>query len=106
MITTEEKLQLLITKIEGSSLSIEDRSLIYAKIRDGFRSAIFPVIVKNLSQEELQKLHRDLDHVTPQKFLSLISSAFSTKQIYKDMDELLLKIIYNYEKLLKEERVI
>ena len=106
MITTEEKLQLLVLKIEASSLSPRERAEIYVGMREGFKSAYLPIIMKNLSKEELDKLHQDLEHVTPDKFMTLIKSAFRTKQIYQDMDELLLKIINNYEKLLQEERVI
>lgn len=106
MITAEEKLKLLVLKIENSSLSQDERAEVYIGMREGFKSTYLPVIMKNLSKEELDKLHKDLDHVTPDKFLNLIKSAFRTKQIYKDMDELLMKILTNYEATLKEKKII
>ncbi|HCM38203.1 MAG: hypothetical protein UV61_C0017G0022 [Candidatus Gottesmanbacteria bacterium GW2011_GWB1_43_11] len=106
MMTTEERLRFIVTKVEQSPLPDPEKLKLYTAMREGIKACVMPVLLKNMSKEQLDRLNTHLDEVTPEKFVELVTSALRTPDVYTDMDELLGQVLDSYEKTLQEYHII
>lgn len=104
--TSEERLRLIVTKIESSLLSTKEKYQLYAAIRATLQTVVSPAVARHLSAEKVVELEKDLEAITPDKYIDLISTAYLKPEFYHDLEELFSVALQSVEITLKEHHVI
>lgn len=71
----EDKLRVLVTKIETSPLLDSDKEQLYALISRGLQMTVLPVLLKYIDQTKLKDLSNNPDKVTVDAYIELITEA-------------------------------
>ncbi len=102
----EEKLRGIVTRIEQSKLSDEDRAELYATISEGLQATVWPVLLKYMPKEQLEFLAADpKSRVTVESYAKLIEDTIKDGEALKEIDRLMNEVLAEVDKALTEEGV-
>lgn len=101
----EEKLKAIVTRIEQSKLSEEDRAELYATISEGLQATVWPVLLKYMPKDQLETLAADKSKVTVESYGKLIEDTIKDGEALKEIDGLMNEVLSEVDKALKEENV-
>ena len=102
----EEKLRAIVTRIEQSKLSDEDKAELYATISEGLQATVWPVLLKYMPKEQLEYLAADpKSRVTVESYAKLIEDTIKDGAALKEIDRLMNDVLSEVNKALKEEGV-
>lgn len=102
----EEKLKAIVTRIEKSKLSEQDRAELYATISEGLQATVWPVLLKYMPKEELEFLSADpKSRVTVESYGKLIEDTIKDGEALKEIEGLMNEVLGEVDKALTEENV-
>lgn len=92
----EDKLKGLITKIEQSDLTDQEKEELYTAISEGLHAAVLPVLLRYMPQQEVTDVTNNPDALTVDRYVQLVSDAVKNEtalpEIANKMDGLLVEI--------------
>lgn len=102
----EEKLKEIVTRIEKSTLSEDDKAELYATISEGLQATVWPVLLKYMPKEELEFLSQDpKSRVTVESYAKLIEDTIKDGEALKEIEGLMNEVLGEVDKALAEEKV-
>jgi hypothetical protein len=102
----EDKLRAIVTRIEQSKLSEEEKAELYATISEGLQATVWPVLLKYMPKEQLEFLSADpKSRVTVESYAKLIEDTIKDGEALKEIDRLMNEVLAEVDKALKEEGV-
>ncbi|MEK7577719.1 MAG: hypothetical protein AAB492_03855 [Patescibacteria group bacterium] len=102
----EEKLKAIVTRIEQSKLSDEDKAELYATISEGLQATVWPVLLKYMPKEQLEFLSADpKSRVTVESYAKLIEDTIKDGEALKEIEGLMNEVLSEVDKALAEENV-
>lgn len=92
----EDKLKSLITKIEQSDLTDQEKEELYTAISEGLHATVLPVLVKYMPQDQVDEVTNHPDTLTVDRYVQLVSDAVKNEaalpEIANKMEGLLVEI--------------
>jgi hypothetical protein len=101
----DDKLQLLVTRIEQSGLPENDKLDLYIKIREGLQSMVWPVMIKFMPKDRLETLSKDPSQITIESYGDLIKETIKDGQALKEIFGIMDTMLDAIEKTLTEQGV-
>lgn len=101
----EEKLRAIVERIEGSKLSQEDKTELYATISEGLQATVWPVLLKYMPKEELESLANDKNKVTVESYGTLISNTIKDGEALKEIEQMMDDVLSEVESVLLDEGI-
>lgn len=102
----EERLNALIARINASALSDTEKSQLYMAISGGFQASIWPVLLKFVSEQELDSLLAEIDEKKKlERYSQLIGDAMEKGTALSEIDETMNKLLDEVESAMKEENL-
>lgn len=101
----DDKLRSIITKIEQSDMTDEEKEELYAALSDGMRALVLPILVKYMSQEEVTELANASDKITVDRWVELVEAAVKNEQAQKEIPNALDKLLVEVNSLLAKEGI-
>lgn len=102
----EERLKAIVTRIEKSKLSENDKAELYATISEGLQATVWPVLLKYMPKEELEFLSADpKGRVTVESYAKLIEDTIKDGEALKEIDGLMNSVLSEVDTALSEEGV-
>lgn len=96
MVTMEDKLKGIITKVERSDMTDEEKESLYAAISEGLHATVLPVLLPYMPQDQVTAVTNNPDLLTVDKYVQLVSDAVKNPAalpaVAAKMDELLVEI--------------
>lgn len=101
-----DKLKGIITKIEQSTLTAQEKESLYTALSEGLHATVLPVLVKYMPQEQVADVTSHPETLTVPKYVQLVSDAVKNQQalpeIAKSMDAFLVEV----NRLLTKEGIL
>lgn len=92
----DDKLKGIITKIEQSNLTDQEKEELYAVISEGLHATVLPVLMKYMPQNEVNDVTNHPDTLTVGRYVQLVSDAVKNEaalpEIAGKMDSLLVEV--------------
>ncbi len=102
----EEKLKAIIKRIEQSSLSVEEKSQLYATISSGLQASIWPTIMQHVPKEKMDVIAAlPKDKLSALEFAKLIEASIQDGMALAEIDDVTNKLLDEVDAALKEERI-
>ena len=102
----EERLNGIIARIEASPLSKEEKAQLYIAISGGLQASIWPVLLKFVSESELDSLLAEIDEKKKvERYSQLIGDAMEKGTALTEIDETMNKLLDEVEAAMKEESI-
>lgn len=104
--SVEEKLRSIVTHIENSHLSENEKRDLYASMSASLRSAVWPVLVGHMPEEKLKNLSDNTSQVTVEEYYGLIKASLTDSTVLTELESLMLTMLVAAEKVLRERLII
>lgn len=102
----DEKLKAIVTRIEQSKLSEEDKAQMYTTISEGLQLTVWPVLLKYMPKDQLDYLAADAkSRVTVESYAKLIEDTIKDGEALKEIDALMVSVLSEVDKALSEEGI-
>jgi hypothetical protein len=101
----EEKLKAIVTRVEESKLSEEDKAELYATISEGLQATVWPVLLRYMPKDQLESMAADKSKVTVESYAKLIEDTVKDGEALKEIEGLMNDVLAEVDKALKEEGV-
>lgn len=101
----EEQLKAIVTRIEQSKLSDDDKAELYATISQGLQGTVWPVLIKFMPKEQLEDLSAHPEKVTVDSYAQLIEDTVKDGQALKEIETLMNQVLSEVDKALTEEGI-
>jgi len=101
----ENQLRAIVTRIEASTLSDDDKAALYATISEGLQSTVWPVLLKFMPKDQLEDLAKNPSKVTVESYATLIENTVKDGAALKEIENLMMKILAEVDLALKEESI-
>jgi hypothetical protein len=102
----EDKLKAIVTRIEQSKLSEEEKAELYTTISEGLQVTVWPVLLKYMPKEQLDFLAADpKSRVTVESYSQLITDTIKDGQALTEIDTLMNEVLTEVDKALSEEGI-
>lgn len=92
----EEKLKAIITKIEQSDLTDQEKEELYTSISEGLHATVLPVLLKYMPQDQVDEVTNHPNTLTVDRYVQLVSDAVKNEaalpEIAGKMDSLLVEV--------------
>ncbi len=92
----DDKLKGLITKIEQSDLTDQEKEELYTAISEGLHATVLPVLLKYMPQDRVDDVTNHPEMLTVDRYVQLVSDAVKNEQTLPEiagkMDALLVEI--------------
>ncbi len=92
----EDNLKGLITKIEQSDLTDQEKEELYTAISEGLHATVLPVLLKYMPQDRVDDVTNHPDTLTVDRYVQLISDAVENPaalpEIAKSMEVFLVEV--------------
>lgn len=92
----DDKLKGIITKIEQSDMTDQEKEELYAAISEGLHATVLPVLLKYMPQSEVDDITNNPDTLTVDRYVQLVSDAVKNEaalpEIAGKMDSLLVEV--------------
>jgi len=100
----EDKLKAIVTRIEQSKLSEEEKGELYTTISEGLQLTVWPVLLKHMPKDQLDHLSQDpKSRVTVESYAKLIEDTVKDGEALKEIDTLMNDVLAEVDKALSEE---
>lgn len=102
----EEKLRAIVTRIEASKLTQEEKDELYRTISEGLQATVWPVLLKYMPKEELEFLAADpKSRVTVESYAKLIEDTIKDGVALKEIENLMNQVLEEVDKALAQEGI-
>lgn len=102
----EQRLDDIITRIEASSLSADEKAQLYAAISGGLQGSVWPVLIKLAPPNEIDEILKETDEKRKvERYNALISGVVDTDSSYAEIEETMNKLLDEVDAALKEEHI-
>ena len=101
----ENQLRAIVTRIEASTLSEDDKAALYVTISEGLQSTVWPVLLKFMPKDQLEDLAKNPGKVTVESYATLIENTVKDGVALKEIENLMMKILVEVDLALKEESI-
>lgn len=92
----EDKLKGIITKIEQSDMTDQEKEELYTVISEGLHATVLPVLVKYMPQNQVDDVTNHPETLTVNRYVQLVSDAVKNEaampEIANKMDALLVEV--------------
>lgn len=99
----EDKLRAIVTRIEASTLSQEDKDELYRTISEGLQATVWPVLLKYMPKEELEDLSKNPGKVTVESYAKLIEDTIKDGVALKEIEGLMVEVLHEVDAALDKE---
>jgi hypothetical protein len=97
----EDQLRGIITRIENSKLSEDDKAQLYELLSEGLQSLVQPVLVKYMDKNQLENLASDPGKVTVESYAKLMESALLDGKALTEIDQMMNQLLTRVDTVLK-----
>lgn len=104
--SVEERLRSIVTHIENSHLSEDEKRELYASISVSLRSVVWPILVIHMPEEKLSMLSKNVSQVTIEEYYGLIKASLTDMTVLTELEDLMLTMLDGAEKVLREHLII
>ncbi len=102
----EDKLKAIVSRIEQSKLSEEEKAELYTTISEGLQVTVWPVLLKYMPKDQLDFLAADpKGRVTVESYATLITDTIKDGVALKEIDDLMNQVLDEVDKALSEEGI-
>lgn len=102
----EDKLKAIVTRIEQSKLSEEEKNELYTTIAEGLQLTVWPVLLKHMPKDQLDYLAEDpKGRVTVESYAKLIEDSIKDGEALKEIDSLMTDVLAEVDQALTEEGI-
>jgi len=101
----DDKLRAVVTRVEMSKLSEEEKEDVYLAIAEGLQSTVWPIMIKYMPKDQLEELASDSAKVTVESYGKLIEDTVKDGEALKEIDDLMNQILDNVDKTLTEQGI-
>ncbi len=102
----EDKLRAIVTRIETSSLSDDDKNELYATISEGLQATVWPVLLKFMPKDQLEFLAADpKSRVTVESYAKFIEDTIKDGEALIEIETLMNGVLSEVDKALDEEKI-
>jgi len=102
----EDKLKTIVTRIEQSKLSEEEKNDLYQTISEGMQLTVWPILLKYMPKDQLDYLAADpKGRVTVESYAKLIEDTVKDGEALKEIDSLMNDVLSDVDKALTEEGI-
>lgn len=102
----EDKLTEIVTRIEQSKLTQEEKDELYVTISEGLQMTVWPVLLKYMPKDQLEYLSADpKGRVTVESYSKLITDTIKDGKALKEIDDLMNDVLHDVENALTEEGI-
>lgn len=102
----EDKLTEIVTRIEQSKLTQEEKDELYITISEGLQMTVWPVLLKHMPKDQLAYLSQDpKGRVTVESYSKLITDTIKDGKALKEVEDLMNDVLHEVENALTEEGI-
>lgn len=102
----EEKLKVIINRIEQSPLSTGEKAELYTVISSGLQASIWPILIQYVPKEKFDDLSKKPnDKDTALEFAKLIGESVEDGKALTEMDDVMNRLLDEVESALREEHI-
>lgn len=101
----EEKLSVLVTRIEQSHLLDSDKEHLYVQIRHALEAAVLPVLMARLSKDALHSFTQNLSSLTSEAYIRFIADAMREDAALDEVEQSMIQVLDVIAVTLTEEGV-
>lgn len=101
----EEKLLKLVTKIENSSLSPEEKEALYNDIAEDLRALVWPALYPHMPKDKLNELKNAQGKQAIDLTRDILLTAFNSPGAFEDIDKLMDEFFVDMNKNLASEGI-
>lgn len=102
----ENRLNDIISRIDASALSDQEKSQLYAAISGGLQGSVWPVLIKLAPANEIDEILKETDEKKKvERYNTLISGVVDTDSSYAEIEETMNKLLDEVDAALKEEQI-
>ena len=102
----EDKLKTIVTRIEQSKLSEDEKNDLYQTISEGMQLTVWPILLKYMPKDQLDYLAADpKGRVTVESYAKLIEDTVKDGEALKEIDSLMTDVLNDVDKALTEEGI-
>ena len=99
----EDKLRTIVTRIEASTLTQEDKDELYRTISEGLQATVWPILLKYMPKEELEDLSKNPGKVTVESYAKLIEDTIKDGVALKEIEGLMMEVLQEVDAALQKE---
>lgn len=101
----EEKLLTLVTKIENSSLSQEEKDALYDEISQDLRALVWPALFPHMPKDKMDALDKAQGKEAVNLTRDILLTAFNSPGAFEDIEKLMDEFIVEMNKNLALEGI-
>jgi hypothetical protein len=101
----DDKLRVLIAKIEQSDMTDDEKEGVYTVISDGMRALVLPILVKYMPQDQVTELTNSPEQITVDRWVALVEAGLQNEQAQKEIPNVLDKLLVEVTSLLAKEGI-
>ena len=102
----EDKLKGIVTRIEQSKLTEQEKAELYATISEGLQATVWPVLLRFMPKDQLEFLAADpKSRVTVESYAKLIEDSIKDGEALKEIEGLMNDVLSEVDTALQEEGV-
>lgn len=101
----DDKLKAVVTRIEMSKLSEEEKEDVYLAIAEGLQSTVWPILIKYMPKDQLDTLASDSAKVTVESYGKLLEDTVKDGKAIEEINDLMVQIIDQVDKTLTEQGI-
>lgn len=98
----ELRLRALLSKIETSDLTDEQKERMVALLVGELEALVQPVLLKYVDAVKLEATASDATSVTIEKYLDVMKDALTNPEAYKELEAAMGKLLVDFEQVMKE----
>lgn len=89
----EKRLTDIVIRVEKSGISNADKEELYAQISANLHHAVYPILMRYVSQEELSELDHNPSTVSIESFKHLMAKPMQDARFYMDANPVLNSVL-------------
>lgn len=98
----EDKLRVLLAKIEASDLTDEQKDKMLSILVDELQAVVLPVLLNYVDASKLETLANSEQKVTVESFIDLMKEAIGNPAALPDLSAAMEQVLADYEVVMKE----
>lgn len=101
----DDKLRTVVTRVEMSKLTDDEKEDVYLAIAEGLQSTVWPILIKYMPKDQLDSLAGDSSKVTIESYGKLIEDTVKDGQALKEISDLMQQILDAVDNTLTEQGI-
>lgn len=103
--TLEDKLNAIVAKVDGSSLSDREKDELYESIAQGIRDSVYPVLIKYMPDDKLDALSGKTGKDAVDALAEIFHDAIAGGQVVSEAENVLDELFVDVSKALLAEGI-